>query len=134
MRSPKFGLAILLSSLLLIWSLPLAAGDHAVNVQWDGPVNEVLNDDCSQAGAAIANPLSYTVQYRKVGNVQWLEVETAVTSVDISGLEASTDYELQVGAHYTGGTVLCWTAPVVVTSLPDQPPQACTNLSVTATQ
>lgn len=133
MRFPKLGFAILLIGLIL-WSLPLSAGDHAVNVQWTGPTNEVLNDDCNQSGDAITKPLSYTVQYRKVGDATWLEVETTDTSVDISGLEASTDYEVRVGAHYVGGTVLCWTDPAVVTSLPDQPPQACTNVSVTPTK
>ena len=54
MRHPKLGFAILLS-LLILWSLPLSAGDHAVNVQWTGPTNEVSNSDCSQTGDAITN-------------------------------------------------------------------------------
>jgi hypothetical protein len=132
MRSPKLGLSILLSLWILIWSFPLLAGDHAINVQWTGPANEVANDDCSQVGDAITNPLNYTVQYREQGTTTWLMVETTTTSVDISNLKASTDYEVRVGAHYAGGTVLCWTASAIVTSLSDQPPQACSSLSVQA--
>ena len=132
MKRPKVLWSILLPLLLVLWSLPLSAGDHAINATWTGPKNEVLGGDCSKSGALITNPVVYTVQYRKVGDSIWLTGgETSNETLDIGGLEAETDYEVRIGPHYAGGTVLCWTTPSVITTLPDQPPQACTDVVLT---
>lgn len=128
----RIGAAIFLSLLMVIWSIPLMAGDHAVNIQWVGPTNEVLNDDCAQVGEVLANPINYTVQIRKTGVTTWSTVETTDTSLEIGGLDAVTVYEVRIGAHYTGGTVLCWTDVESVTTPADQPPAGCSSLSVTS--
>ncbi len=52
----------------------------------------------------------YTARYRQVGNTAWTEVNTTLTSVDLTGLVACSSYELQVKTHCLNGTVTAWSA------------------------
>ena len=68
----------------------------------------------------------YDYQYKKTTETAWMEVtdtEIATTSVDITGLDTNTSYDVQVRATNTDGTS-DWSASGlgVTTALPNTPP------------
>ena len=67
---------------------------------------------------AVCTANSFTVVYRKVGNAAWLQANTTLTSVTLTGLVANTTYEYKVKAICTGGNsvygaLLNFTTPVI---------------------
>jgi len=56
------------------------------------------------AGADTSKKLIYLIEYRKDGQTAWQSLpETGHTTVHITGLEASTIYQIKVAAKYVGG-------------------------------
>jgi hypothetical protein len=124
-----FKLIVLCAMLVLLTVTPVFAGVHSFTVAWTGPTNEILANDCNQVGAAITQPITYTVNSRILGAGTWVAAESATTSYTFTNLLADTVYEVRVGAHYVGGAVFCFTSPVSVRTLADQPPAACTSVT-----
>lgn len=53
---------------------------------------------------AVSGANSYNVRYRKTGTSSWSTTSATGTSVSVSGLSASTQYEFQVASVCSGGT------------------------------
>jgi hypothetical protein len=120
---------ILCAMLVLLTVTPVLAGAHSFTIAWVGPTTEILANDCTKVGAAITKPFTYTVAWRVTGAPAWTTAEVVTPPYTITNLLGDTIYEVQVGAHYSGGTVFCFSSPLSVRTLADQPPAACTSVT-----
>jgi len=124
-----FKAIVLCAMLVLLTVTPVFAGAHSFTIAWVGPTNEILTSDCTKVGVALTRPITYTVNWRITGAPTWTAAEVATSPYTITNLVGDTIYEVQVGAHYSGGTVFCFSAPLSVRTLADQPPAACTSVT-----
>ncbi|HUM47599.1 MAG TPA: fibronectin type III domain-containing protein, partial [Chitinophagales bacterium] len=62
------------------------------------------------------NAGTYNLQYRKTGTITWTSVNTASTSVAISGLTANTSYDYRVRSECGGGNNSSYTAILTFTT------------------
>ncbi|MEO6168141.1 MAG: fibronectin type III domain-containing protein [Chitinophagales bacterium] len=62
------------------------------------------------------NATTYNLQYRKTGTITWTTVNTAATSVVISGLTANTSYDYRVRSECGGGNNSSYTAILTFTT------------------
>lgn len=78
--------------------------DRSITFTWDKPDPEVLN---------------YTWKYRKTSNNNWISTTTSTdTSVTLTGLEASTEYEFYLQANYANGNSSNSAIATFTTSVP----------------
>ena len=62
-------------------------------------ISAIGQTSATASWSAVANVVSYDYQYREVGAASWTVVNTTSTSVNITGLTAITDYEVQVRSN-----------------------------------
>lgn len=63
----------------------------------------------------------YNVQYRPTGNPTWTSTTSATTSLPVSGLTASTQYEFHVQSSCSGGDTSAFSASANFTTLSNNP-------------
>lgn len=82
---------------------------------------------------AVTGGLNYTVRYRVNGSTTWTTMaSTSATTQTISGLAATTTYELQVGSTCSGATVNYATSITATTATPCGTPNTLTANSITS--
>jgi len=64
----------------------------------------ITSSGATLAWGSVGGATSYNVQYRPTGNPTWTSTTSATTSLPVSGLTASTQYEFQVQTVCSGGT------------------------------
>ena len=123
-------------AVLLLWSMPLSANNHEIDLTWSLPSHTVANEDCTQQGVPVVKPIAVTIQmvpYQTGQTPDWstaqvIEAGADIEAFTITGLPAETGYLIRIGSHYMDEPVFCWTNPIIVTTPADPPPQGCTNL------
>lgn len=126
---------VMLAGLLGVMSV--RADNATVQLDWTPPTHKIANMDCNQNGSALTPDdlarIEYTLEYRVQGAGTWTAVEGPPPAV-IGALDHNTVYEFRVGAHWPGGTVLCYT-DVLTHDTGDEPePNQCTGLTATQIQ
>lgn len=131
----KFIVFQIVVAILVIATFSSAAKSNEITLGWSLPSYTVLDNNCAEQGYPIPadKTIGVTVRYKVNGAATWNEAETAVgaTSYTVTGLAPETTYELSVGPHYVGGTVLCFSPSVLATTPALPPPQGCSNVVVT---
>ena len=78
-------------------------------------ISSIGETSATASWSAVANVVSYDYQYRTTGASSWTEVNTTSTSVNISGLIANTEYEVQVRSNCSDATSN-WSASAIFTT------------------
>ena len=82
----------------------------------DLAINNVTDKSVMVSWTPTASATGYAYQYRKLGDTSWSTLtEQSATSVNLSGLQANTDYDFRVRALYADGNYSSFTSFRVVT-------------------
>jgi hypothetical protein len=90
-------------------SLTSSSGCGTPNLSGCGAITNLAASSISQTSATIgwvaaSNAVSYNVQYKTSAATSWINTSTTSTSIVLSGLSASSTYNVQVQAVCTSGT------------------------------
>jgi len=122
--------------MLILGSISLAAaGTAQMSIVWDPPTHYAKNSDCLDTSMPITPEdlglILYTVNYRVKGAGTWESLEVSAPAANITGLNFGTTYEVQIGARFPGGNVLCYTVVSEGTTPVKPEPGNCSNVQIT---
>ncbi len=85
--------------------------------------------------AAVLGAASYNVRYRKLGDTTWTNTVSAVTSINVTGLECNTVYEYQIQTLCSSGSFSDWAGSSLFRTLicPCPVPVGLGDSAITAT-
>ncbi|OCA70877.1 hypothetical protein BBI01_13195 [Chryseobacterium artocarpi] len=112
--------------------------DYAVRIRTCGttipnaPTFPLATLTHNSVDVVLSGATTYRVQYRKLGDLTWIDLYTATSPLTISGLESATTYEVQVSA-VCGGALGTPTAIKTFTTRCDPTPPNVTVSSITPT-
>ncbi|SIS85339.1 Por secretion system C-terminal sorting domain-containing protein [Chryseobacterium ureilyticum] len=112
--------------------------DYAVRIRTCGttipnaPTFPVATLTHNSVDVVLGGATTYRVQYRKLGDLTWIDLYTATSPLTINGLESATTYEVQVSA-VCGGALGTSTAIKTFTTRCDPTPPNVTVSSITPT-
>jgi hypothetical protein len=96
-------------------------------------VSSITTTSATIAWTAVSGASSYTVQYRAVGTTVWTSVVSSVTTVTLSSLSATTQYEVQVATTCASGTSAYTASTNFTTLTPCNTPTGVAVSSITTT-
>jgi hypothetical protein len=113
------------ASVLLGRQDAVCATPGSVNVDFVGATTATIR------WSSVSTAVSYEVNYRLVGASAWIEVTPSpvnATSIVLSGLQPSKEYEVRVRANCGSGNVSAYSVPVTFTTVSGCQPATITQI------
>jgi len=127
-------IGLIVACLMVAFTLSATAADICtVTATWQPPGYYATDGMCNAQTQAVdpAEVIEYTVHWRIKGATEWNTMEVNQPIVTISALPFDTTIEVQVGAHYPGEPVECFSAISEIKTAAKPAPGSCSTLQLT---
>lgn len=122
---------LIITIVLLTLATSVQAGKE-YTITWEAPTEWSKLEQCTNTGDTIMPELlpliSYSVQYRAQGTVEWQSVEAKTNTIAIA-MPYGQVFELRVGAKTGTKYPLCYSETIIITT-PDPPSPGICGLPV----
>ncbi|HYV90360.1 MAG TPA: T9SS type A sorting domain-containing protein [Chitinophagales bacterium] len=103
------------------WANVAASTGATCNTPSSLTAASITSSGATLSWGTVSGATGYNVQYRPTGNLTWTSATSATTSLAVSGLIESTQYEFQVQTTCSGGSTSSFSASANFTTLSSNP-------------
>jgi len=104
-----------------------------VNISFTPPTHYATDGMCDSQLKPVGPDvvMEFTIMWRIKGTQTWNTIESLTPTAEITGLPFDTTVEVQVGSHYPGKPVLCYSAISEITTDAQPAPGTCSAIQLT---